>query len=427
MKFMENPGLPPPTRSFSKDGGIQKKYDAEYESALQARKAEDLQSLRDAGLDNESITDESFEDLLNAVNQHTLVPSQKKITIPKPLENIQGMLSLLPPPFETFETVIRQTVVALESLPNGAERRDVINAFTELSETVQTLEGEIRRRLGEQGFLAYQELVKQPSQDLGEALRSYFLIPFQRIITKTGLTPSRFRPTFVKEFSPDTMADVQTAYTRHVSYLNDIVKDIPKSDKLIQAKMQEVVDKLSSVIPFLISVLRPSVVRGGGLASTYLQRALISGIFAEFIMPNHIPSNEPGLVAPTSAISAPAKLPSQILQACLLKYKQEGLAYSEDQIREMIQDRMEKEKAAIIREKNDMTPEQRKLDNMLQRLGMGKWAVGGTKAIWRYDPDQYVSEREAMEAAGITRFGVQEDVYEREGGYDVVQTGEDDS
>jgi hypothetical protein len=110
-----------------------------------------------------------------------------------------------------------------------------------------------------------------------------------------------------------------------------------------------------------------------------------------------------------------------------LKFKQEGLSYSEDQIREMIQDRMEKEKAKIIRDKNDMTPEERKLDNILQRNGMGKWAVGGTKAIWRYDPNQYVSERDAMEAAGITRFGAQEDVYERTGGYDVVQTGEDDA
>ncbi len=427
IKFAESPGLPPPTRSYSKEKSIQKKYDADYESAIQNKKAEDFQSLREAGLDNESINDESFEELLNAVNQHTIVSSQKKTKIPTPLENIQGMLSLLPPPFESFETVIRQTVVALTSLPNGAERRDIINAFTELSETVQTLEGELRRRLGEEGFLAYQELIKQPSQDLGEALRTYFLIPFQRVITKTGLTPSKFRPSFVKEFSPETMQDVQTAYTRHISYLNDIVKDIPKSDKLIHAKMKEVVDKLSAVVPFLIAVLRPTVVRGGGLASTYLQRALISGIFAEFIMPNHIPSNEPGLVAPTSAISAPAKVPAQILLASLLKYKQEGLAYSEEQIREMIQDRMEKEKAAIIREKNEMTPEQRKLDNMLQRLGMGKWAVGGTKAIWRYDPNQYISEREAMEAAGITRFGPQEDVYTRGDGYDNEQTREEDA
>jgi hypothetical protein len=187
------------------------------------------------------------------------------------------------------------------------------------------------------------------------------------------------------------------------------------------------VDRLSVVIPVLIKVLRPTVVRGDVVGSKFLQRLLVSGIFAEFLMPNHVPSNEPGLVAPTSAIAVPAKMPAKILQASLLKYNTEGLTYAEEQIREMIQDRMEKEKASIIREKNEMTPEQRKLDNMLQRLGMGKWAVGGTKAIWRYDPNQYVSEREAMEAAGITRFADQVDVYEREGGYDVEQTTEDNA
>lgn len=235
------------------------------------------------------------------------------------------------------------------------------------------------------------------------------------------------KPSRTTEFSPEVFSDIKEAYSRHTSYLNDISKDIPKTDVFVRAKLREVVDRLSVVIPVLIKILRPTVVRGGTNTALFLQKCLLGGLFAEFVMPNHVPSNEPGLVAPTSTISVPAKLPAKILQSCLLKYKDEGLAYSQDQIREMIQDRQEKEKAAIIKDKSDMTPEQRKLDNLLQRLGMGKWAVGGTKAIWRYDPNQYVSEKEAMEAAGITRFGPQVDVYEADGGYDVVQTGEDDA
>jgi hypothetical protein len=235
------------------------------------------------------------------------------------------------------------------------------------------------------------------------------------------------KPSRTSEFSPEVFADLGEAYKRHTSYLNDIAKDIPKSDVFVRAKIREVVDRLSIVIPVLIKVLRPTVVRGGGNTSLFLQRCMVAGIFAEFVMPNHVPSTEPGLVAPTSAISIPAKLPAKILQACLVKYKTEGLAYSEEQIKELIQDRAEKEKAKIMKDKSDMTPEQRKLDNMLQRLGMGKWAVGGTKAIWRFDPNQYVSEKEAMEAAGITRFAPEPDVYERDGGYDVAQTTEDNA
>jgi hypothetical protein len=293
------------------------------------------------------------------------------------------------------------------------------------------LEGQIRSRLGEANFAYYQLLEKLNPQELGETLRSYFLIPFQRVLTNQEIGPRKFRPLVkpsqTSDFSPAVMADLEEAYKRHTSYLNDIIKDIPKTDVFIKAKLREVVNKLSVMIPFFTKILRPTVVRGGQIAATYVQRCMVAGMFAEFISPNHVPSSEPGVVAPTSAISTPAKMPSQILLACLKKYQTEGLSYSQEQIREMIQDRIEKEKNQIMRDKSEMTPEQRKLDNMLQRLGMGKWAVGGTKAIWRYDPNQYVSEREAMEAAGITRFAPEVDVYERDGGYDVVQTREDDA
>ena len=422
--FPEDPRNPPPTLRYSKDSKKQKKYDEEYVTEIKEKEIKELQALKEAGI--EVVETTNFEDLLVSVNQRSLIPALKKPVIPTPLQNLRGMLSLLPAPFEGYETVIRQTLAALEALPNDAQRKDIINAFTELATKVAAFENELRSRLGDANFALYQEFIKLAPQELGEALRSYILIPFQRIVNKSNITAKKFRSSFVSSFSTETIADVQEAMERHLSYLNEIIKDIPKSDKFVIAKMREVVERLSVVVPVLIKILRPTVMRGGAFAMSYIQRALVSGIFAEFIMPNHVPSNEPGLVSPTAAISIPAKLPARILQTCLIKYKQEGLSFSEEQIREMIQDRIEKEKAAIIRSKNEMTPEQRKLDNLLQRYGMGKWAVGGSKAIWRYDPNQYVSEREAMEAAGITRFGPQVDAYEREG-YDVEQTDDNNA
>jgi len=38
---------------------------------------------------------------------------------------------------------------------------------------------------------------------------------------------------------------------------------------------------------------------------------------------------------------------------------------------------------------------------MNKRLGLGEWAVGGTKLIYKYDKDYYDLEREKDEAAGI--------------------------
>jgi len=429
LKFPEDPRLPPPTRRIAKEGGKQKKFDAEYESVLQDKQRKELEALREAGVSE--VTKDNFEELLTNVNRRGILETPPVPEVPTPLENLRGMLSLLPSPFEDYEEVLRETLVALESLPPDAPRREVINSFTTLSNRAVELENEIRSRLGDGTFLLYQDLLKGAPQDLGEALRSYFLVPLQRVLTMQDSEPRKFSPKIQAssraEFSSEVMSDLMEAYNRHTSYLNDIAKDIPKTDKYVKAKLRELIEKLSVAVPVFVKILRPTLIRGGKLASDYLQRLIVGGIFAEFIMPNHVPSNEPGVVAPTSAITVPAKLPAKILQACLLKFRQEGLQYNQDQIKELIQDRIEKEKAEIIKDKGKMTPEQRKLDNMLQRLGMGKWAVGGTKAIWKYDPNQYVSEKEAMASAGITRFGPQMDVYEAEGGYDVVQTTEDNA
>lgn len=429
FQFPEDPRIPPPTRRFSSEKEKQKKFDEEYQSAMEARKSKEITALREAGI--ETITTENFEELLNEVNRKSLIPKVLPPDVPTPMDNLRGMLSLLPKPFEDYEETLRETILALESLPPNATRTEIITAIGPLSIKAVALETEIKRRLGEANFGNYAKLVNLPPQELGEALRSYFLIPFQRVLSTSSGGPREFKPIIkpskTTEFSKEVFDDLTKAYSLHTSYLNEIAKDIPKTDVFIRAKLRELVDRLSVVIPMLIKVLRPTMIRGGKSTSDYLQRCIVGGMFAEFVMPNHVPSGVPGLVAASTSIVVPARIPAKILQACLLKYEKEGLAYSEEQIREMIQDRQEKEKMKIINDKSEMTPEQRKLDNLLQRLGMGKWAVGGTKAIWRYDPNQYLSEKDAMVAAGITRFGPEIDVYERDGGYDVIQTTEDNA
>ncbi len=79
-----------------------------------------------------------------------------------------------------------------------------------------------------------------------------------------------------------------------------------------------------------------------------------------------------------------------------------------------------------------------------KEFGIGRWAVGGTKAIWGYDIDQYEREREDRARAGIIDFpgygpdqvpelaGRQLDangypIHGAEAGYDFTQTGEDDA
>ena len=59
---------------------------------------------------------------------------------------------------------------------------------------------------------------------------------------------------------------------------------------------------------------------------------------------------------------------------------------------------------------------------MNKSLGIGEWAVGGTKAIREYDEDRYEAERTERAQAGLVDYpevGAEE-------GYDHVDQAEDD-
>jgi len=51
-----------------------------------------------------------------------------------------------------------------------------------------------------------------------------------------------------------------------------------------------------------------------------------------------------------------------------------------------------------------LSPEEKAVELMNKRLGLGKWSVGGTKVIYAYDKDYYDLERQRRLDAGIMDF-----------------------
>jgi hypothetical protein len=104
---------------------------------------------------------------------------------------------------------------------------------------------------------------------------------------------------------------------------------------------------------------------------------------------------------------------------------------------------VEAEKMTFINDLDKMSPEEKKSELMMKRLGLGKWSVGGTKAIRTLDPEQLERERAKRIEMGIGDFItdeatvayaqtlMQEDAYGgggegAEGGYENTQMGADD-
>ena len=87
-----------------------------------------------------------------------------------------------------------------------------------------------------------------------------------------------------------------------------------------------------------------------------------------------------------------------------VQFKDEGFKLTPEQIRELIAKRNEQEKANILKKMTDMPRAAKDIAKIQMKLGLGDWAVGGTKAIYAYDADRYDIEREQRAEAGIIDF-----------------------
>lgn len=414
LEFPEDPRLPPPEPRFSKDGGLQKKYDEEYKIAIEERGMKEVAALQAQGVE---VTKESFETLLDATHSQFLIPPLTKKKIPIQMEMLQSLLQLDPPPFEDYVSILQETIASVSSLAPGATDAEKAIAYGPLSEKALAFEEGLQQRIGK-AHESIKSLLTLSPQTLGETLRSYFLIPFQRALSET--VPIKVQKSY--KLSTETVEDIEEILKSHTGYILKMANEV-RADKYVKSKINEFVSRLAVVTPLFIRTLRANLLPAGEIGLKYIQQIIIYGIFYEFINPNHIPTKEFGsVVAPARSVTENASMPIKMLGLCLGRLSGEGLNLSGEKIRELIAERYEKEKQNIIKDFDGMDKDTKTVALLSKKLGLGKWAVGGTKKIRQYDPDQYHTEKEDRAAAGIV-----DTVAEVEEGLDHTQTAEDDA
>jgi hypothetical protein len=225
-------------------------------------------------------------------------------------------------------------------------------------------------------------------------------------------------------------------------------EDLQKeSYSLARGKIGYFVEQMSQLLNYKNKV-RPIVVPGRDMTLVYIQRAMLYGPLATLINPAEVPSGTV-VKSPIKSIGDQSmRYIMELVELSLNKYRIERLSYDDQAIKELIAIRNEKERVNVIAEFDKLTDEEKAIELMNKRLGLGKWAVGGTKLIYAYDKDYYDLERQKREAAGIIDFpGLGPDQmealdgrptdefgfpifgdaeFEREGGYNHNQHGDDD-
>ncbi len=355
-----------------------------------------------------------------------------------------------PPPIPGWDEIIQQTTDSFLQLPPDADRGDVAVAAGPISEATANSERIIDERITHQGYRnLLEEIVKLSWANFFQVIQTYFITPYERLLTHFS-DGSLFIPIELKKALSEqhVSKDIMPILNNDLLIVTSKEADLQKeSYSLARGKIAYFVEQMSELLNFK-NKIRPIVVPGRDLTLVYIQRAMLYGPLATLINPAEIPTGTVVKTAIKSIADPSMRYITDLIELTLNKYRVEKISYDDQQIKELIAIRTEKERANVIAEIDKMTDEERAIDVMNRRLGLGKYAVGGTKMIYAYDKDYYDLERQKRDAAGIIDFpGLGPDQmaaldgratdefgfpvfgdaeFEREGGYDHNQHGDDD-
>uniref|UniRef100_A0A6C0D6W6 Uncharacterized protein n=1 Tax=viral metagenome TaxID=1070528 RepID=A0A6C0D6W6_9ZZZZ len=389
---------------------------------------------------NIEINNSAFNKLLDAIHLRNSVSKDPKINIEVGNEILQTLYNITPAPFEEWRTLLNETLMELMKLDTKAESEDFAVAYGKISNTaIQSLEI-LKGFIGERELSTLESILDQPIAQTLESINISIILPLSRVLNGYNLEQLSLPNTY--DLDGYIKEDINKFLKLHTQFIESL------KDKLgttfAKSKISYALKQLSVFIHTLQNKVRIPLVLGGKIGLPYIMKAGIVNILKDMVDPNVI---SPENFNDNTTLDTTSRVPILVLKELLIKYKSERFKLTDEDIRIEIAKRDEKEKMLIISKLDRMTKEEKALELVKKRLGIGDWAVGGTKAIYAYNPDQYERDRNQRMDMGLVDFsgdgtveipeGRQADAYgfygngdehfyEANGAYEVQQTREDD-
>ncbi len=408
----------------------------EAEKDLLAKKE---QSLTAAGV---TVNTKEFEELLDTMHDHYLVP---KPAI-KPITTIQIQLleTLRDIPFIPFvkqdetkqyeyKVILEQVIANIRDVQTRkpVSELDYTRAYDPLIKKVNRLQEKLKEQLGKKHFTIFLRMFigldkGDSCSKLAQSLLSTYLLPFQRTLTKYNKENLVTPPDSLKLGQAIT-EDIVKALTSHIVESSYFQENYTSTKKI-----RDAVNQLKVMIPLLQSKVRLNTFPGQLSEYPYLPQFLVLGIFTDLLNPDILPSDfdEEDSFA---LVENDKKAPKEFMLKILDKKKDENLDFTDEYIRNIIEQKNEEERQEILGRFKKLPESLKPLESQKKKLRIGDWAVGGSKAIYTYNEDQYVRERAQREFANQGEDEVTDEVIENEviteeeaheidAGYDVADT-----
>jgi hypothetical protein len=242
--------------------------------------------------------------------------------------------------------------------------------------------------------------LKSSTPEIVEAIRTHFLVPFQRLLGGRfwrGVNTAYAQKSY--NLPKETGEDINAFLYKQYEYIGQIQSMIQGYTAM---KVEGARNALAQVLPILQDEVRANLIPGGSFGLGYLVGSLILGILGDFINSSVVPvgvtQRETGGV-----VDRNTGTPVKLMGILLLKLKQQGLNYTEEYIRDAIARRNDMENKYFIK-KLDLPPEEKAMAKRIMRLGLKEWAAGSAN-IYTLNPEQYERDREQRIAMGLVDFG----------------------
>jgi hypothetical protein len=346
---------------------------------------------------NGDISKELFQGLLDSTHRHYKVEFQAPA---KPsLEQTRGRffrklaeLGL----YSTWVKEISEVISNFSKLPPNPTSDAQRSTLEPLEKTHEIYRKAVTARIGEDYRKAVDEMCKLSSVELKTQLQTYFIVPINRGLKNVGASELSF---ILKDYEPMSDQHKEQIKTEILMPHFDYSISKPKEMKFEELFKKENTDLVARATLFvsqlhsISSLLSDFQLSALGLTNEYFRIAL-NRILVISAIGNYV-SLQGGAAQGNVTESIVA------LQTCIRRYSQEAIKYTDEQIRDGIAARDEIERQSYLKKLSKLNPDEKRVEMTKKRLGLGEWAVGGTKLIYKYDKNFYDLEREKDEAAGI--------------------------
>lgn len=380
---------------------VPKKAKEEAELAIKvAQREEEVKSfLETQGI---PINEQTFQELLDVAHQRQVFALYTPSLPQAPSEILDGFANVSYEPVPNFATLLEQSERALEALGSQAGGPDIARALSGLRDSIRESETIIQQKLGDARLKLLTSMLDEPTGQVFEILRSYFLVPIQRVLSGQGYAPVHVPAHYKLEKEHKVI--VNEMIDKHLEFIKKFdlyPEDAPESLMKAQFKLEQFriqMGEFMALSPELrVSRIKFSKKLSQEQVARFLKELLrvwLIGSLGQLIDPDVVPEVEGIDLAAEDGHSDSFIV--RFLATVLAHYSGERLAYNPTIVKQKIEEATEAEHQRFLNKMRGMSEEDKRIEMEKKSLGMGMWGRGKTNLGNLFSGEELELRRQEM-------------------------------